>query len=113
MPETREELLDRIKSGTVIHCTTAEQARAALSFCREMGLGLYEYAEEWLDSRDDLNREYPNIRFDSAKNWVVRCSDDALSMRPTLEFEDIEPILQGDSRQEYEIDAAVFDSLFS
>lgn len=113
MPETREELLEYIKNGAVVHCTTAEQARAMLSFCMEMGERLFEVTKEWFDSKFDLDRTFPNIMFSSDRNEVVRCNDSILFKNPTLEFEDIAPVLQGDSQQEFEIDAEVFDSMFS
>lgn len=113
MPETREELLECIKNRIIVHCTTAEQARAVLSFCMEMGERLFENTKEWFDSKFDLDRTFPNITFNSDRNEVLRCSNSALFKKPTLEFEDIAPVLQGDSRQEFEIDAEVFDSLFS
>lgn len=113
MPETREELLDRIRSGTIIHCVTAEGTRAVLSFCREMGERLYKYTEEWLDSNWMQDRAYQNVGYDEESGRVLRYGSRSLLVRPSLEFEDIAPILRDESQQDYEIDAAVFDTLFS
>lgn len=109
-PETADELIELVKSGTLIACDTVAQCHEALRFFEGEGEPLGVVTRAWHHSNMQSFDGYKHIGF--SENCIGRYGDGALSRKPYVEFDDIAPILRGETQQDYEIDGEVFDALF-
>lgn len=109
MPETADELIGLVKSGTLIKCDTVMQCCEALRFFEDEGELLGSVTGEWLHSNSQSFNGFSHVGF--LENYISIFRDLALDRMPYVEFEAIAPILRGETRQDYEIDGEVFEEM--